>query len=128
MRQIALVLFFLATASCANAPAARSPLKEELAAADSPAIEQATRECFTKTGWRVDPLGGVSSGASLVTAFKAKEQSDVYIYPPKTSPRVTGGPEYTDPFWNCLDRALAGGSKTAAGDTEAADAGSGAAQ
>jgi hypothetical protein len=127
MRQMALLLPLLvtatATASCTNAPAARSPLKEELAAADSPAIEQATRDCFVKSGWRVDPLGGVSAGATLVTAFKAKEQSDVYIYPPKTTPRVTGGPDYTDPFWGCLDHALAGGAKPASAEPESPDAG-----
>jgi hypothetical protein len=108
----------LAVAACTNAPAARSPLKEELASADNPAVEDAARQCLTKTGWKVDPIGGVSGGATTVTAYKSKTQTEVYIYPPKTAPRITGGPDFDDAFWGCLGRQLggSGGAGGGAGD------------
>jgi len=96
-------------AACSTAPAARSPLREQLAGADTPAVEQAARACLQKSGWKVDPIAGLSGGANVVTAFKAKEQTDVYIYPPQTKPRITGGPDYGDKFWTCLGRELGGG-------------------
>jgi hypothetical protein len=97
----------------------RSPLKEQLAASDNSVVEQATRACLTKTGWKVDPLAGLSGGADVVTAYKAKGQTDVYIYPPKTTPRITGGPDYEDAFWGCLGRELggSGGDKAAPADS-----------
>jgi hypothetical protein len=87
--------------SCATAPATRSPLREQLAAADTPQLEQASRTCFAKSGWKVDPLGGVRGGAEVVTAYKGKTRTDLYIYSPEMKPRVTGGPD-DEPFWACL--------------------------
>jgi hypothetical protein len=73
----------------------------------------------------VDPLGGVSGGANVVTAFKSKTQTDVYIYPPPTKPRITGGPDYEDAFWGCLGRELGGGGgKPTPAAPTAPDAGS----
>jgi hypothetical protein len=95
-------------AACATTPALRSPLREQLASADTPTVEQATRACLKNAGWKVDPVGGLSGGANVVTAFKAKDQTDVYIYPEKTSPRITGGPDYKDGFWMCLGHELGG--------------------
>jgi hypothetical protein len=96
-------------AACSTAPAARSPLREQLAGAETPAVEQAARACLQKSGWKVDPIAGLSGGANVVTAYKAKEQTDVYIYPPQTKPRITGGPDYGDKFWTCLGGELGGG-------------------
>jgi hypothetical protein len=117
-----LILPAIALVACSNAPAARSPLREQLAASDNPAVEQATRACLTKTGWKVDPIAGLSGGADVVTAYKAKGQTDVYIYPPKTNPRITGGPDYSDAFWGCLGRELGGAPGAGAGDDKAAPA------
>ncbi len=91
----------LVLASCATAPATRSPLREELAAADTAQLEQASRTCLTKAGWKVDPLGGVRGGAEVVTAYKEKTRSDLYIFSPDMKPRVTGGPD-DEGFWSCL--------------------------
>ncbi len=99
-------------AACASTPALQSPLREKLAASDTPAVEQAARTCLVNSGWKVDPVGGVSGGANVVTAFKAKEQTDVYIYPAETKPRITGGPDYRDGFWKCLGSELGSGSSS----------------
>jgi hypothetical protein len=100
-------------AACATTPALRSPLREQLAKSDTSTVEQATRACLKNAGWKVDPVGGLSGGANVVTAFKAKDQTDVYIYPAETSPRITGGPDYADGFWLCLGHEL--GSASAGG-------------
>jgi hypothetical protein len=106
--------------ACATTPALRSPLREQLASADTPTVEQATRACLKNAGWKVDPVGGLSGGANVVTAFKAKDQTDVYIYPEKTSPRITGGPDYADGFWLCLGHELGSGGAggSGGGDSE----------
>jgi hypothetical protein len=98
----------LALASCSfQAPAVQNPLRDELAAAENMNIEEATRSCLTQSGWKVDPIGGVSGGANVVTAYKAKVgQTDVYIYPRDMTPRVTGGPDNGDAFWKCLGSEL----------------------
>jgi len=113
----------LLLASCATAPAAGGPLGDALAAADNPRIEEAARACLTQSGWKVDPLGGLSGGATVVTAYKAKDQTDVYIYPRETRPRITGGPDYSDAFWRCLGQELAPGVAKAPGGPSAPDAG-----
>ena len=91
----------IVVASCATAPATRSPLREQLAAADTSQLEQVSRTCLAKTGWKVDPLGGVRGGAEVVTAYKDKTRTDLYIYSPDMKPRVTGGPD-DEAFWSCL--------------------------
>jgi hypothetical protein len=99
----ALYLVVLASfASCATAPATRSPLREQLAATDTPGLRDTTSECLTKTGWKVDPLPGLSGGADVIRASKAGGATDVYLYSPDVNPRITGGPDDKDPFWVCL--------------------------
>jgi hypothetical protein len=102
MRTMRAVPLLLVLVSCATAPATRSPLREQLSAADTAQLEQASRTCLTKTGWKVDPLGGVMGGAEVVTAYKNKTRTDLYIYSPDMKPRVTGGPPDDEPFWSCL--------------------------
>jgi len=102
-------LLVLLTA-CATAPSARSPLKEALAAAGTSDVESAVRTCLTQDGWKVDDVGGVSGGSNVVTAYKAKDQTDVYVHPADQKPRITGGPEDASPFWKCLGGQLGGGT------------------
>jgi hypothetical protein len=106
--------------ACATTPALRSPLREQLAKSDTSTVEQATRACLKNAGWKVDPVGGLSGGANVVTAFKAKDQTDVYIYPAETSPRITGGPDYGDGFWLCLGHELGNARGGGGGDSDKA--------
>src|SRR5580704_10959503 len=105
MRIASLVLLALG-ASCATAPATRSPLREQLAATDAPSLRDATSGCLAKTGWKVDPLPGLSGGADAVRDSKAGVATDVYLYSSDVNPRVTGGPDDRDPFWACLGTEL----------------------
>jgi hypothetical protein len=89
-------------ASCATAPATRSPLREQLAATDTPSLRDTTSGCLTKTGWKVDPFPGFSGGADVIRASKAGGATDTYLYSPDVRPRITGGPDDKDPFWTCL--------------------------
>jgi hypothetical protein len=107
MRIVAPVLLVLA--ACSTAPSARSPLREALAKAETPDVESAVRTCLVQNGWKVQDVGSFSGGASVVTAYKAKDQTDVYIYSADQKPRITGGPEDGSPFWKCLGGELAGG-------------------
>ncbi len=103
-----LVSAMAACALVAKSPALQSPLHERLAKADTPTIEDAAKDCLTHEGWTPDDMGGAAEGASVVSAKNAaKETVSVYVQPPDTNPRVTGGPGYDDPFWACLGRALA---------------------
>jgi hypothetical protein len=96
----------LLVAACSKAPPARSPLREQLAAADTPSIEAAARTCLRDGGWKVDDVGTIAAGgANVITAAKTKELVDVYVYPGDQYPRVTGGPD-DDAFWVCLGRML----------------------
>lgn len=108
----------LLAAACSKAPPARSPLREQLAAADTPTIEQAARTCLADEAWKVDPVGSSSNGANVVIASKDGEETDVYVYPSDQFPRVTGGPD-GDAFWICLGRLLPGVARKA--DTDKAD-------
>jgi hypothetical protein len=97
-----------ACAFLAKSPALQSPLHERLAKAGTTGIEDATKACLTKEGWKPDDVGGFAEGATVVSAKNAaKERVSVYIQPPEMNPRVTGGPGYDDPFWQCLARELA---------------------
>jgi hypothetical protein len=98
----------LVLAACASAPSARSPLKERLAASGNAEVETSVRTCLKEGGWKVDDVGSYSGGANVVTAYKAKDQTDVYIYPPEQHPRITGGPDDGNPFWKCVARELSG--------------------
>jgi hypothetical protein len=100
---------FLLLAACSTSPSARSPLREALAKADTTDVESAVRTCLTQDGWKVNDVGSVSGGSNVVTAYKAKDQTDVYVHPADQKPRITGGPEDSNPFWKCLRGELAGG-------------------
>ena len=68
-----------------------------------------TKACLLKGGWKPDDVGGFAEGATVVSAKNAeKARISVYIQPPEMHPRVTGGPDYADPFWKCLSQELAG--------------------
>ena len=82
--------------------------RDALAKAESSDVESAVRGCFTKDGWKLDDVGSYSGGANVVTGYKAKDQTDVYIYGADTKPRITGGPDDANPFWKCLGSELAG--------------------
>jgi hypothetical protein len=103
------LLVILVLASCSTAPAARSPLREALATAGSSDVESAVRTCLSQQGWKVDDVGSVPGGSNVVTAYKAKDQTDVYIHPADQKPRITGGPDEANPFWKCLGGELGGG-------------------
>jgi hypothetical protein len=109
------VIIFLASAACSKAPAAKSPLRETLAKSDTPTIEDAARGCFTDGGWKVDPVGSVSAGDNVITAYRDKDTAptELYIHQPDQLPRLTGGPDDDDKFWACLAKALG-----APGDTK----------
>jgi len=104
---------------CSVAPSAKSPLKERLAANGNAEVEAGVRTCLKEGGWKVDDVGSYSGGANVVTAYKAKDQTDVYIYPPEQHPRITGGPDDGNPFWGCVARQLGGGSDDKGKDDKA---------
>lgn len=107
-----------ATAACASSPAMRNPLRDRLAAADTPTVEDAVRGCLTDLDFKVDPVGSLSGGSNVVSAkSKDKEPVQVYVHPPDQKPRVTGGPD-DEKFWKCLASKLG----TSGGDDTAADA------
>ena len=109
-RSKALGLGLLVLGACiSTSPAMRSPLREQLAAADTSKVEAAARACLAKGKWKVDPIGGLSaSGWNIVNARKGKEETQVYIQGPGARPRITGGPDYDDAFWTCLGAELGG--------------------
>jgi hypothetical protein len=114
------VVFAAAWASaCSVAPSAKSPLKERLESNGNAEVEASVRTCLKEGGWKVDDVGSYSGGANVVTAYKAKDQTDVYIYPPEQHPRITGGPDDGNPFWGCVARQLGGAG---GGDEKAKDA------
>jgi hypothetical protein len=114
-RALFIPVIFLAAAACSKAPAAKSPLREVLAKADTPTIEDAARGCFTDAGWKVDPVGSVSAGDNVITAYREKDTAptELYIHHPDQTPRLTGGPDDNDKFWTCIATALGAPSDTA---------------
>jgi hypothetical protein len=120
-----LVLAPMACALVAKSPALQNPLKDQLAKAETTGIEQAAKACLTKAGWKPDDVDEYRDGATVVSAKnQAKDRTTLYIQAPEVKPRVTGGPDYEDPFWNCLGRELA--SPTPAAPPSSADTPSGA--
>jgi len=109
MRLALAPLLLLLLAACATAPSARSPLREALAKADTSDVESAVRTCLTQDGWKVEDVGSFAGGSNVVTAYKAKDQTDVYIHSADQKPRITGGPLDESPFWKCLGGQLGGG-------------------
>lgn len=99
------------TSACslvAKSPALSDPLHQQLAKADTSTIDEAARTCLTQEGWTPDDVAADAEGATVVSAKNAaKSHVSVYIQPTGMSPRVTGDPAYDDPFWQCLERALA---------------------
>jgi hypothetical protein len=119
MRPVALLALVLPLSGLAG-PAcslfAKSPavtngaLRERLSKADTSAIEQAANSCYAQAGWKADDISGYVEGATSVSAKKPNnERVTVYIQAAGASPRVTGGPEYDDPFWKCLSKEMGGG-------------------
>jgi hypothetical protein len=104
-----LVVSALAVAACSTSPAAKAPLRDALAKSELSDVESAVRGCLTDGGWKVDDVGSYAGGANVVTAYKAKDQTDVYIYGAETKPRITGGPDDSNPFWKCVSTTLTGG-------------------
>jgi hypothetical protein len=95
----------------AKSPALSDPLQDRLAKADLTTVEDATKACLSKEGWKPNDVGSYSEGSTVVTAKNAaKEEMTVFIHGPETAPRVTGGPGYDDPFWPCLGKQLEGKS------------------
>jgi hypothetical protein len=93
----------------AKSPALQDPLQNRLAQADLTTVEDATKACLTKEGWKPNDVGSYSEGSTVVTAKNAaKEEMTVFIHGPEVAPRVTGGPAYEDPFWACLGKQLEG--------------------
>lgn len=93
----------------ATSPALKSPLKDRLAKAGTTTVEDAAKVCLAQAGWKPDAVGGDAEGANVVSATNSnKDRVSLYIQPPEMKPRVTGGPDYDDPFWKCLSRELSG--------------------
>jgi hypothetical protein len=108
-----ILLLSILLASCAIAPGARSPLREELAGAGGADIEQAVTKCLTNAGWKVDPFPGSMADAEVMTAAKNGVRTDVYIHERDMTPRITGGPDDRDAFWSCLPGELSRASSAA---------------
>ncbi len=114
----------LMAAACGtfSPPALRSPLKERLATADTPTVEDAIRACLDDNGWKADSIDSVSGGSNVISARnKAHETTQVFVHPPDQKPRLTGGPD-DEKFWTCLGGKLGGGS---ADDSAGGDGGAG---
>ena len=107
-RALLIPVIIVAAAACSKAPAAKSPLREALTKADTPTIEDAARGCYTDEGWKVDPVGSVSAGDNVITAYREKDTAptELYIHQSDQTPRLTGGPDDGDKFWTCLAKAL----------------------
>jgi hypothetical protein len=114
---VVLPLLLPACSLFATSPALKSPLQDRLRKAGTTTIEDAAKACLTQAGWKPDEVGGQAEGANVVSATnKDKDRITVYVQPPEMKPRVTGGPDYDDPFWKCLSRELGGEHAAAAGD------------
>ena len=74
---------------CRHVARGAGPLREALAKADRTDVESAVRACLTEGGWKVDDVGSYAAGANVVTAYKAKDQTDVYIYGAATRSRAS---------------------------------------
>ncbi len=115
----------LATPACslfAKSPALQDPLHDRLAKADLTNVEDATKACLLREGWKASDVGSYAEGATVVNATNsAKDQLSVYIHSSEVSPRVTGGPAYDDPFWGCLGHELEGGKTAPAAEAASGD-------
>jgi hypothetical protein len=109
-----------ALGGCVDQPAARSPLREELATPDTPTLERAAITCLEQTGWTVPSVGTDPDGTRVVRALWESEfagvgvavtkqgnsapsygpsyrfrlqaqQTQLRIHPPGATPRITDG-------------------------------------
>jgi hypothetical protein len=84
-------------------PAARSPLKEKLAPLSSNELEDATRGCLQKAGWKVDELVSEHGGIRVLHGKKGNDDGSLYLYAEGIAPRITGElANDNDAFWTCL--------------------------
>lgn len=84
-------------------PPSRSPLKEKLAPLSSNELEEATRQCLQKTGWKVDELASEQGGIRVLHGKKGNEDASFYLYAEGIAPRITGDlANGGDAFWSCL--------------------------
>jgi hypothetical protein len=109
---LASALIGIACAGITPSPASRSPIKERLASLGDGELEDLSRACFEKAGWKPDSFPSIFGGGASkrLRATKKGEETAVYLYPSGTVPRITGGPEWStspgskgDPFWDCLE-------------------------
>ena len=90
-------------------PASRSPLKEKLAPLSSNELEEATRFCLQKTGWKVDELASEHGGIRVLHGKKGKDDASFYLYAEGIAPRITGElANGNDAFWPCLESGARG--------------------
>ena len=104
-RLLLLLTLLLTSAACFYfaAPASRSPLKEKLAPLDDNELEQATRTCLEKTGWKVDDVPGQHGDIRVLHGKKGHDDATMYMYPQGMVPRLTGDlAQDSDPLWPCL--------------------------
>jgi hypothetical protein len=84
-------------------PPSRSPLKEKLAPLSSSELEEATRVCLQKTGWKVDELVTQHGDIRVLHAKKGSDDTSLYLYSTGITPRITGDlANGSDPLWSCL--------------------------
>ena len=102
-------------------PAARSPLKEKLAPMSQGEIETLARTCLEHAGWKPDSFAQPFAGGGSIRLRSTKKGEDdnaVYIAPTGQVPRVTGGPQHGDTFWECLEKGGAAVSEEGDGGSD----------
>ena len=124
----------VALSGCAFGPAAaRSPLREQLEAPDTPQVEHATVTCLEQNGWTVDPAitapdgtrvigaswGSLFAGTGVAVNSKGQvgpsyrvdlegERTHLTIYPRGVTPRIVDAmhDHRLGEFWSCMTHAL----------------------
>jgi hypothetical protein len=121
-RHLALLLPLLGGCFLLPPPASRSPLKEKLAPLSSSELEDATRTCLQKTGWKVDDLSTQHGDIRVLHAKRGSDDASLNLYSEGVTPRITGDlAGGADAFWHCLEPAS--GADKPGSDTPEADAG-----
>jgi hypothetical protein len=111
--RIYLLLPFVGACFYFAPPASRSPLKEKLAPLSVGELEDATRKCLEKTGWKVDELPSQHGDIRVLHGKKGHDDASMYIYPEGMVPRLTGDlATGGDPLWPCLQSLPDGGADT----------------
>jgi hypothetical protein len=102
--RLCLLLSLLGGCVLLGPPATRSPLKEKLAPLSSSELEEATRTCLQKTGWKVDELPTQHGDIRVLHAKKANADASLYLHPEGIVPRITGDlANGGDALWPCLE-------------------------